>query len=214
MGFFIRDLHQDIKKLHSENFGDREKPSFVVYRGQGLSKVDFDKMLKTKDGLMSFNNFLSTSTDRDISYVFAISSLDNPESIGVFFEITVNTSISSVPFANISNASYFPSENEILFSMHTVFRIGEIQQIDGNDRLWLVKLTLTNDNDSQLTALTEHMRQETKCDHSGWHRLGMLLVRLAEFDKDEQLYQILLNQTTDDRLKPDLYQMLGSIKDD
>jgi hypothetical protein len=42
----------------------------------------------------------------------------------------------------------------------------------------------------------------------------IFLAILAEFDKAEQLYQVLLNQTTDDRLKPDLYQMLGSIKDD
>jgi hypothetical protein len=43
MGFFLRDLHQQIETLHSEQFA---KPghatSFTVYRGQGLSQADFD----------------------------------------------------------------------------------------------------------------------------------------------------------------------------
>ena len=39
--------------------------------------------------------------------------------------------------------------------MHSVFRIGEIKQIDNNNRLWQVDLTLTSDNDPQLHALTE-----------------------------------------------------------
>jgi hypothetical protein len=49
MGFFIDH--------HSAN-------SFTVYRGQDMSKVDFEQMVKTKGGLISFNNFLSTSKRR------------------------------------------------------------------------------------------------------------------------------------------------------
>jgi tetratricopeptide (TPR) repeat protein len=212
MGFFIRDLHQNIKKLHSKRISDRRTASFVVYRGQGLSKIDFDKILKSKGGLMAFNNFLSTSIDRDISYIYADSSLENPESVGIVFVITINTSISSVPFANINDVSYFPSENEILFSMHTVFRIGEIQQIGGNHRLWQVNLTLTSDNDPQLAALTKRMQQEIKSGQPGWCRLGALLEKLGEFEKAEEVYQVLFNQITDDLLKPHLYQLLGNVK--
>ena len=57
---------------------------------------------------------------------------------------------------------YYQTEEEILFSMHSIFRIGQIEQIDENNRLWQVDLTLTNDNDPQLYALTERMREETK----------------------------------------------------
>jgi tetratricopeptide (TPR) repeat protein len=213
MGFFIRDLHQHIQQIHSEKSVDARESSILVYRGQGLSKADFEKMRRTKGGLMSFNNFLSTSKDRNVAYFFADSNQSNLELIGILFEITIDISMSLVPFATIDNNSNYLFENEILFSMHTIFRIGEITRIPHNERLWQVKLTLTNDNDPQLTALTERIRLETK-GHVGWLRLIKLLNRLGQFSKAETICQLLLNQTTDDRVKAHLYHLLGSIKDD
>jgi hypothetical protein len=61
MGFFVRDLNQQIGELHKKQVGNYHGKSFIVYRGQGLLKTDFEKLQKTKGGLMSFNNFLSTS---------------------------------------------------------------------------------------------------------------------------------------------------------
>src|SRR6478736_603000 len=109
---------------------------------------------------MSFNNFLSTSLDQEVSRAFAENTPANPDLIGVLFEIIINPSVSSPPFANVSNVSCFIGEEEILFSMHSVFRIGQIKQIDGNNRLWQVDLILTGDNDPPLHALTESMRKE------------------------------------------------------
>jgi hypothetical protein len=41
----------------------------------------------------------------------------------------INPLISSTPFASVSNHSYYSDiEKEILFSMHTVFRIQEIKK--------------------------------------------------------------------------------------
>ncbi|CAF2128412.1 unnamed protein product [Rotaria magnacalcarata] len=60
LGFFIRRLHLQLKQLHQEQ-SDKFNRSFTVYRGQGLSKEDFQNLLDSKDGLLSFNNFLSTS---------------------------------------------------------------------------------------------------------------------------------------------------------
>jgi hypothetical protein len=58
MGFFVRDLHHHIATLHTEQYsGQIHLDSFTVYRGQGLSQTDFNQLLKTKGGLMSFNNF-------------------------------------------------------------------------------------------------------------------------------------------------------------
>jgi predicted CoA-binding protein len=45
LGFFIRDLHNYIVTLHAEQYGGHHHPdSFIVYRGQGLSQTDFDKL--------------------------------------------------------------------------------------------------------------------------------------------------------------------------
>jgi hypothetical protein len=70
MGFFVRHLHEHLVQLPSEQYAGN-CTSFTVYRGQGLSKTDFDKLVHTKGGLMSFNSFLSTSFDRQVSFTFA-----------------------------------------------------------------------------------------------------------------------------------------------
>jgi hypothetical protein len=141
---------------------------------------------------MSFNNFLSTSNDRAVSLAYADSNQENPDVIGVLFQIRVDLSTPSTPFANIRNSSAFQEEEETLFSMHSIFRIGEIKQIDNNSRLWQVDLTLTSDNDPLLDALIECMREETFPDQKGWYRLGNLLIKLGRFDKAYQVYDIML----------------------
>ncbi|CAF3202805.1 unnamed protein product, partial [Rotaria socialis] len=59
LGFFIRKLHLELEQLHKEQSASFKK-SFTVYRGQGLSQQDFQNLMGSKGGLLSFNNFLST----------------------------------------------------------------------------------------------------------------------------------------------------------
>jgi hypothetical protein len=60
MGFFVGDLHRHIEELHMEQFGDRQvKETFIVYRGQGLSKINFDQLMNTKG--VKIAKFLSVS---------------------------------------------------------------------------------------------------------------------------------------------------------
>jgi tetratricopeptide (TPR) repeat protein len=157
---------------------------------------------------------LSTSKDRDVSFAFADSNRSNPDLIGVLFQITIDGLISSPPFALLHHdVSNFAFEQEILFSMHTVFRINEIEKLDDKGRLWQVKLQLTSDSDPQLGLLTKLMRGETE-GTTGWSRLGNLLIKVGEFDKAEQIYKVLLDQTSEDDKRADFYYQLGWIKND
>ncbi|CAF1168642.1 unnamed protein product [Adineta steineri] len=213
MGFFISDLHRDIQRLHSEQFdGHQSDTTFIVYRGQGLSKEDFTEMTKTKGGLLSFNNFLSTSTNRDVSLNFAQQAATNPDLVGILFVMSINSTDSTTPFASVSDVSYFHTEDEVLFSMHTIFRIGDIKPMDRNNHLYTVNLTLTNDNDQDLRTLTDQIRQETFPDVEGWYRLGLLLDQMGEFNKAQEVFEILLHQRTDESDKASVYHQLGSIK--
>jgi tetratricopeptide (TPR) repeat protein len=212
MGFFIRDLHNHIAELHTEQYGGQNhSDSFIVYRGQGLSQTDFNQLMETKGGLMSFNNFLSTSRNQQVSLAFAESNQYNPDLVGVLFKIRIDPSISTSPFGNVRNVSYYEEEEEILFSMHSVFRIGQVKEIDNNDRLWQVDLALTSENDPQLHALTKCMQEETK-GTTGWLRLGKLMIKLGHFDKAEELYEILLQQTTNEGIKAHLFHHLELIR--
>ncbi|CAF1179378.1 unnamed protein product [Adineta steineri] len=213
MGFFISDLHRDIQRLHLEQFdGEQSGKIFTVYRGQCLSKDDFTEMTKTKGGLLSFNNFLSTSTNRDVSLCFASQPVTNHDLVGILFIISINSTDSTTPFASVSDVSNFQAEDEVLFSMHTIFRIGDIKPMDENNNLYRVNLTLTNDNDQDLRALTDRIRQETFPDSTGWYRLGELLIKMGQSKKAQEIYEVLLHQTTNESDKAPIYYQLGWIK--
>ncbi|CAF4162823.1 unnamed protein product [Adineta steineri] len=215
MGFFIKDLHQDIQRLNSEQFNDdQSSKAFIVYRGQDLSKEDLTKMTNNKGGLLSFNNFLSTSENRDVSFNFIQQTATNADHVRILFVISINPSSSTTPFASITDISYFHTKDEVLFSMHTIFRIGDIKSINGNNDLYEVNLTLTNENDQDLLTLTDYIRQETFPDKEGWFRLGSLLIKMGQFNKAQEVYEVLLHQTTDESEKASIYHQLGIIKDD
>jgi tetratricopeptide (TPR) repeat protein len=187
---------------------------FTVYRGQGLSGTDFDQLMNTKGGLLSFNNFLSTSTDRDVSLAFAESNQYNHDSVGILFVMTIDPSKSTTPFASINAISYFQTEDEVLFSMHTVFRIGKIQSMGENPRLFKVDLTLTGEDDKDLRVLLDCIREETFPDSRGWYRLGEMLRRMGQFDKSQQVYEALLGQTTDESERAPIYGQIALAKDE
>ncbi|CAF1185217.1 unnamed protein product [Rotaria sp. Silwood1] len=215
MGFFIRNLHRQLQQLQQEQSGANKK-QFIVYRGQGFSKQDFEHLLDTKGGLLSFNNFLSTSKDKHVALAFAPStSHKDKDIVGVLFKMTINPSkisTSSTPFALINDCSNFSEEQEILFSMHTVFRVGEIQQTANNRYLWEVQLTLTDVNDPQLAALTKRIREEI--DGTGWYRMGKLMLKMGDFNQAEELYNGLLKNDSSDSDRAYIYHQLGCLKRD
>jgi tetratricopeptide (TPR) repeat protein len=185
----------------------------TVYRGQGLSKADFQKLKETKGGLMSFNNFLSTSTDRAVSLVFAESNTMNHDLVGILFVVTIDPSKSTTPFASINGISYFPEEDEVLLSILSVFRINDIKSIGENQRLFQVDLTLTDENDDKdLRKLTDRIREETYPNEEGWYRLGLVLHKMGHFQKSQQVYEILLEQATNESDNAPIYNELGLMK--
>ncbi|CAF2113998.1 unnamed protein product [Rotaria magnacalcarata] len=138
MNIFIRHLHKDIEALYCEQKSTKTYATlFQVFRGQGLSFDDFEKVKKTEGGLMSFNNFLSTSLERQVSFGFAESIAINTDlkSMGILFAMTIDQAIyetSLVPFVNVKNVGSFGGkEEEIRFSTHSIFLIDCIIHIPG-----------------------------------------------------------------------------------
>ncbi|CAF1055478.1 unnamed protein product [Adineta steineri] len=209
MGFFLRDVHQQIQQLYEQQVSSYERKPLIVYRGQGFMKSDFEKLQKTKGGLMSFNNFLSTSKNENVSLSFARRASVKPGMVGILFMMSIDPRVKSTPFASIKEVSAIKSEEEILFSMHTVFRVNGIKQIDNKNQLYQVELQLTADDDQQLRALTDRIREEAG--GTGWQRLGNLLLKIGQFNKAEKLYNALLEQTSDESETAYYYNQLGFI---
>jgi tetratricopeptide (TPR) repeat protein len=213
MGFFMYDVHHHIEQLHAEQFnGHQSDMTFTVYRGQGMSTEHFEQMKKTKGGLMAFNNFLSTSKNRDFSLPFALNNLANPSLVGILFVMAISPTESTTPFASIKGVSCVEDrEDEVLFSMHAVFRIRDIKPMGGNHRLYQVDLTLTSDNDEDLCRLTNRIREATE-GSTGWDQLGELLLKISQAEKAQQVYEILLKQATNENENAHIYDKLGSVK--
>jgi len=111
MGFFVRDFHNHIAMLHSEQYGGHQhSDTFTVYRGQGLSQTDFEQLKQTQGGLLAFNNFLSTSEKHDLSFEFARKTIHTSDLMDVLFILKIDPSIASTPFANVGNVSFYEGE--------------------------------------------------------------------------------------------------------
>ncbi|CAF0727664.1 unnamed protein product [Adineta steineri] len=206
MGFFMCHLHQQTQQLYEQQVKSYNRKPFLVYRGQGLMKSDFEKLQKTTGGLMSFNNFLSTSKTKDVPVNFAQCAATNPDMVSILFIMFIDPCIKSTPFASIKEVSAIESKEEILFSMHTVFRVNTIKQMDNNIQLYEVELQLTSDDDRQLRLLSNRVQKEAS--GTGWQRLGKLLLKIGQFNKAEELYNVLLQQTSDQGEKQYYYNQL------
>ena len=214
MGFFIHDLHRQIEKLHREQLDQYGGEVFTVYRGQGLFDANFRKLESTQGGLLSFNSFVSTSKNRDLALLLAESSSLSNDKIGIVFVMTINPVLISTPFACIAELSDFgETEAEVLFSMHSVFRVDRVQGLDEEGRLFEVGLTLTADDDPQLRILKETIDKEVKGPTS-WDSIGNLLIKVGDTKKAEQLYSMLLEQTSTDGARALYNHQMGYIRSD
>ena len=208
MGFYIKDLHQQIKDIHT---AANKNTEMVTYRGQVMANSEFEKLKKNLGSLIAFSSFLSTTTSSVEALLYAERAQVDPQLTGTIFEMKIDPSVSKVPFVSLRDINNIPfCENEILFSMHTVFRIDAVEQV--TDDLWSVNLTLTSDTDDQLQRLAERLRTEIEGPNP-FHRLGKLLMKIGEFNKAEEIFKTLLETISNVDLQQvvSLYNQLGYI---
>ena len=190
---------------------------FTVFRGQGLSHEYFDKMKKSKGGLMAFNNFLSTSYSRDVSIGFARQS--SPDLIAVLFVMKIDPHLckqAGISFVDVTDEGYFKGgEKEILFATHSIFRILRMNELKDSKRnpVWEVHLTLVGENDQEMGELTRYVRKEIGS-RTGWDRLGWILIKIGQPEKAKSLYQVLLDRVSSDKERGDCLLMLGNVYKD
>ena len=91
-------IESQVGQLHQKQFGSpASNKQFIVYRGQGMDKEAFQKMVANKGGLISFNSFLSSSKKRSTSLDFAQRALSNVHMVGVLFVMTIDPARASTP---------------------------------------------------------------------------------------------------------------------
>ncbi|CAF1348619.1 unnamed protein product [Rotaria sp. Silwood1] len=211
MTFVLRHLHKQIEHFHSNTISSGSPTCFHVYRGQGMDRKEFDSKIRNKvGGLLSFNSFLSTSENAAVAEIFVLR--NDPNSVAVLFDIIVDKSMSRCPYASLTHNSAIADEEEILFSMHSVFRIQSIEE-NMDDGSWRVNLTMTHENDQQLHALTDHIRKRIE-GPTGWNRLENLLMEMGKWKMVKPLIEVSLASSLRDechRKRAYFHHQLGVI---
>jgi hypothetical protein len=158
--YYIYDLHNQLAQLeipYIQSFPINE-PILTLYRGQRMKITELKKLRENVGKLISKNSSLST-TNRvpAAALVSGDGSLDNAETdLSVVYQITINIRVShSIPFAKIQYKSIFEDEDEVLFSIASVFHIDTVEQY-GN--LWVVNLNSISKKDEEWNALTPHIK--------------------------------------------------------
>ncbi|CAF4361099.1 unnamed protein product, partial [Rotaria sp. Silwood2] len=208
MRFFIQDLYKQIEKLY--------KPSsekLTLYRSQGLTHAHFEQFRMMQGGLFSFNSFLSASIDENVALRDADRSRHDSDLIGIIFQINIDsTSLISTPYASLDTENYHSdAKEEFLFTMHTIFRVGEMKQLE--DRLWKIELSLTSNDDEDIRRISEYIRQATQ-GSTGWDRFGRLLLIMGHFNKAEEVFQMLIQNSAKNDVKGlgYRYHQMGLVK--
>ncbi|CAF1592262.1 unnamed protein product, partial [Didymodactylos carnosus] len=152
---FIADLHRQLVEMHSvqtQTLSSNE----TFYRGQRLPFDELNKLKENINGYLSMNTFLSASTSSEVALMYSGDGEDRPTLESVIFEIEISTSVS--PFANIKTVSYFKTENEVLFTIGSIFRIKDV--LPQTDTIWLVQLVMDKRENQDIEQLTEHLKKE------------------------------------------------------
>ena len=133
--------------------------------------------------------------------------------VSVLFVMNIDLAQFSTPFASVTDEGCFgQEENEVLFSMHTVFRIELITPMSDNSRLVLVHLNLVSDRDNDLRQFIEYIRQKTFSDASRSIRLGTVLWKMSKSAKAREVFEMLLRQKTEENVKAPIYHQIGLMK--
>ena len=195
--FFIVDLFRQLKQLHRPFTG-------TLWRGQTLSSTELQRLRNNVGNLVSINTFFSTTRSSDSAVSFSQEGNVLPPLESVLFQIEVNEKISDTPaFADISALSSMSQEEEILFTMNTVFRLVAVESLD---TLSVVSLVLTDASEQRLKGLLGQLQKEMDEENiPPLLMLGEFLWKMGDFDRANRYYKIMLRELPSD------HELIGKV---
>lgn len=194
--FVLIDLHNRLAQLHKQYIqslqADKESPSeLTVFRGQGLTVEELKIFQQNIGKRIAMNSFLSTSISSDVALSFAGNGTGRPFIESILFEVHCPIKIyQNKPFANIEKYSYTKSENEILFTIGTIFQIDSVEEL--TECIWHITLTLCDDDDDiNRNELIDNFKSDI-ADETEISSLAKLLLEINQLDKAEYFYKLIL----------------------
>ncbi|CAF0920693.1 unnamed protein product [Adineta steineri] len=190
--FFIRDIQQQLKRCQC-------LLPVRVYRAQLMSTDELNQLKNSLGEYISVNSFFSTSLNRQKAIKFLRDDSFPSDLQKVLFEIDANSeSDYSKVYSNISSISYYSNEQEILFTLGSIFRLLNIKQ--ESNGLWVIQMILSNHNDENIKILFNNIKDE----YSGINNetsllsFGNILHQMGKYDLAEKYFHRLINELPND----------------
>jgi tetratricopeptide (TPR) repeat protein len=129
----------------------------------------------------------------------------------ILFKIEADPRLMKIkPFANITVHSQISDEDEILFSLGSIFRLENIQR--GKNDIYTINLLLCSDDNHHLKTIFDHIKHQYGENDINLLSFGNALRRMGKLDEAEKCYQRLLNGSLYDQdLISRSYHHLGRI---
>jgi hypothetical protein len=155
MRYFIHDLHNQLVRLQPSFIQSLNGEQYLtLYRGRTMRINQLHELRKNIGGLISIKSFLSATQNEQLALEFLESNCTlNPDEVSVIYEMSIDTSIQSVPYAKIPNV--LKNGEDILFSMGSIFRIRKVYE--RRARMYCIKLTMEHIEDELWNRLTGHL---------------------------------------------------------
>jgi hypothetical protein len=185
--FYIIDLCKQLQEESRKNIG-----TMTIYRGQVMSNEELDRLKHSVDKLVSTNGFFSTTLRKTVAMKF-LGKIKSDKDQQILFEITADSSVKHVVFANIEDLSLIKGEHEVLFSIGAVFRIDSVE-FDDTLKCWIVKMTVTDEGLANVQEYIECIKKENE-DATIVILFGHLLREMGELSKAEKYFNFLLQTT-------------------
>ena len=190
--FFIIDLYQNLKRLHSKFISKACKNVITVYRGQMIAAEEFTTLKMNVNGFIAINTFFSTTYTSTVALDFAGNGSGRPMFESVLFEIEIDSSLHKTPFANVQHISRFNSEKELILSLGTTFRIESVDPI--TTTIWCIRLISVSEmNTTELDCLARYIKMDIS-NSSSYLAFGKILQEIGEYDIAEKYYGVLLSE--------------------
>ena len=200
---YIIDLHWELDKLIKEQ--EILQETIRLYRGKKLCTTILQQLRDNAGALISMNGFLSTTHNRQTALeVFAGAGQSINDRESVLFEFCIDEAISET-YARISWLSQYPEEEEVLFTIGSIWRINSVKK--ENDQYWIVTLSSCSDVYFKMIQFFEEVT-----DDSTFLMLGDVLRELGQHTKAEKFYYKMLDEPIiKDEIRAILYYNIAMI---
>ncbi len=123
LAFFMIDLNAQLKSVHEEFFYCYND-LVHVFRGRPMFTSQYEKLKASIGDLVVTKSFLSTTTERDVAFMYSGAGTPNANFVPAVIHMQINKRRNETkPFAYTRYHSQIRADDEILVSMGTIFRV-------------------------------------------------------------------------------------------